>query len=72
MQISGMNPSFAPNLATESYVVKLFDEDFVYFITTVNVTEQHKLQPLSAGIAITRSTTLVNTLAVYTITATLP
>ena len=72
IELSGRNPSFVPNSQNESYIISIYDSNFIYFSTTITVAPEHKLKPLSEGLNIARSTPVVNAIATYTITGVLP
>lgn len=44
----------------------------MYFVTNSVISIDNKLKPLTNGVTLTRSTTIVNTLATYYISANLP
>ncbi len=52
--------------------MKIYDDSYIYFSNTFNLTQENRLKPISSGIELKRSTSLVNTLATYTITGSLP
>ncbi len=66
-----VNPSFAPNVDAESYYVKIFDDNFIYFMNNIIMPSEGKLKPLSGVLELTRSNSQVNTLANYSVTGVL-
>lgn len=39
MELKGQNPLFAPNVNNETYTVKIYDDNYIYFSTTFNLTQ---------------------------------